>query len=263
MFSYFTATIVLIFLGYAVIYPLLLWITPLNKIDSGFYRFNMGLCCIIGALGIIWFHFISKNFESEIYLWIWLLLMLSVTAINWYSETINNYIISIISVLGCIVLAQILPNILPSLDLSSALIAILMNSMITAAVFFSMILGHWYLNVVSLPIRLFKHSIIVLSLFLSIRIIWHGIYFFMTNYVDNYGINYNLWSFIFQFDGFLLGIAFLIGNVFPIILNLLIWRTLKLQATQSATGLVYVSVVSILFSDLILKYYLLEYGFII
>ena len=61
MFSYFTATIVLIFLGYAVIYPLLLWITPLNKIDSGFYRFNMGLCCIIGALGIIGFHFISKN----------------------------------------------------------------------------------------------------------------------------------------------------------------------------------------------------------
>ena len=127
MFSYFTATIVLIFLGYAVIYPLLLWITPLNKIDSGFYRFNMGLCCIIGALGIIGFHFISINFISEIYLLIWLLLMLFVTAINWYSETINNYIISIISVLGCIVLAQILPNILPSLDISSALIAILMN----------------------------------------------------------------------------------------------------------------------------------------
>ena len=66
MFSYFTATIVLIFLGYAVIYPLLLWITPLNKIDRGFYRFNMGLSCIIGALGIIGFHFISKSLISEI-----------------------------------------------------------------------------------------------------------------------------------------------------------------------------------------------------
>tara|TARA_Y100000588_G_C13369525_1_gene550068 strand:- start:92 stop:298 length:207 start_codon:yes stop_codon:yes gene_type:complete len=68
---------------------------------------------------------------------------------------------------------------------------------------------------------------------------------------------------MFQFDGFLLAIAFFIGNIFPIILNILIWRTLKLQATQSATGLLYVSVVSILFSDLILKYYLLEYGFTI
>ena len=74
MFSYFTATIVLIFLGYAVIYPLLLWITPLNKIDRGFYRFNMGLSCIIGALGIIGFHFISKSLISEIYLLIWILL---------------------------------------------------------------------------------------------------------------------------------------------------------------------------------------------
>jgi hypothetical protein len=81
--------------------------------------------------------------------------------------------------------------------------------------------------------------------------------------IDNYGMSYNLWSFMFHFDGFLLGIAFFIGNLFPIVLNVLIWRTIKLQATQSATGLLYVSVVSILFSDLILKYYLLEYGFIV
>jgi len=263
MFSYFTATIVLIFLGYAVIYPLLLWITPLNKIDRGFYRFNMGLSCIIGALGIIGFHFISKSLISEIYLLIWLLFMLFITAIYWNSKTINNYIISSISIIGCIMLAQILPNLIPSVNPTGALIVILMNSMITAVVFFSMILGHWYLNVVSLPIKLLKHSVIVFSLFLSLRIFWDCIYFYITNYVDNYGINYNLWSFMFQFDGFLLAIAFFIGNIFPIILNILIWRTLKLQATQSATGLLYVSVVSILFSDLILKYYLLEYGFTI
>ena len=263
MFNYFTAIIVLIFLGYAVLYPLLLWITPLKKIDRGFYRFNMGLCCVVGALGIIGFHFIAKSLVTEIYLLIWLLLMLFVTAINWNSKTINNYIITAISVIGCIILAQILPNLIPSANLTAALIVILMNSIITAAVFFSMILGHWYLNVVSLPIILLKRSIIVLSFFLSIRIFWNIIYFFMTNYIDNYGISYNLWSFMFQFDGFLLGIAFFMGNVFPIILNFLIWRTLKLQATQSATGLLYVSVLSILFSDLILKYYLLEYGFIV
>ena len=85
----------------------------------------------------------------------------------------------------------------------------------------------------------------------------------MNNYIDNYGMSYNLWSFMFQFDGFLLGIAFFIGNLFPLALNVLIWKTIKLQATQSATGLLYVSVVSILFSDLIFKYYLLEYGFIV
>ena len=107
MFTYFTETIVLIFLGYAVLYPLLLWITPLKKIDSGFYRFNMGLCCIVGALGIIGFHFIAKSLVTEIYLLIWLLLMLFVTAINWNSKTINNYIISAISIIGCIILLPV------------------------------------------------------------------------------------------------------------------------------------------------------------
>ena len=38
MFSYFTETIVLIFLGYAMVYPFFFWITPLQKIDLGFYR---------------------------------------------------------------------------------------------------------------------------------------------------------------------------------------------------------------------------------
>ncbi len=263
MFSYFTATIVLIFLGYAVIFPLLLWITPLKAIDRGFYRFNLGLCCIIGALGIISYHFIAKSLSSEIYLLIWLSLMMFITAMNWNSKTINNYIISAISVIGCIIIAIIIPSIVPSVNPIGALIITLLNSTITATVFFSMILGHWYLNIVALPIRLLKRSIIIFSFFLSIRILWDSIYFVMNNYIDNYGMSYNLWSFMFQFDGFLLGIAFFIGNLFPVALNVLIWRTIKLQATQSATGLLYVSVVSILFSDLILKYYLLEYGFIV
>jgi hypothetical protein len=38
---------------------------------------------------------------------------------------------------------------------------------------------------------------------------------------------------------------------------------LKLQATQSATGLIYVSVLSILFGDLLFKYYLLKFGFLL
>ena len=49
----------------------------------------------------------------------------------------------------------------------------------------------------------------------------------------------------------------------PITLNFFIWRTLNLQATQSATGLLYVSIVSILFGDLLFKYYLLQYGFLV
>jgi hypothetical protein len=58
-------------------------------------------------------------------------------------------------------------------------------------------------------------------------------------------------------------VAFFMGNLVPIVLNVFIWRTLKLQATQSATGLLYVSVVAVLFGDLLFKYYLLQFGFLV
>ena len=53
----------------------------------------------------------------------------------------------------------------------------------------------------------------------------------------------------------------LIGIIFPLIINFLAFKSIRLQATQSATGLLYVSIVSILFGDLIFKFYLLQYGF--
>ena len=263
MFTYFTETIVLIFLGYSMVYPLLLFITPSNQIDKGFYRFNLGKCCITGAIGIIGYHSISTNLFSEIYLLIWFIMLMSLTAIYWNSKQTNNFIISIMSFIGFLSLRFIIPTIIPNINPDSVFLISLLNSSITASVFFAMILGHWYLNVVDLPINLLKRATLILSFFLSIRILWDCIYFFYNYFIDSYGISYNLWSFLFQFEGFLLGIAFFIGNVFPILLNIFIIRTLKLQATQSATGLLYVSIVSILFSDLIFKYYLVQYGFIV
>ena len=139
----------------------------------------------------------------------------------------------------------------------------LLGALITAGVFFAMILGHWYLNVVNLPIRLLKNVVIILSTLLIIRTFWDVIYMTKDNIIDPYGINYNLWAFTLQFEGFLLATAFFMGNIIPMILNYFIWRTLKLQATQSATGLLYVSVISILFGELLFKYYLLQFGFLV
>lgn len=89
------------------------------------------------------------------------------------------------------------------------------------------------------------------------------IYMKIDSVVDQYGIYHSIWAFMLEFDGFLLAVAFFMGNLVPIILNYFIWRTLKLQATQSATGLLYVSVVSILFGDLLFKYYLIQFGFLV
>ena len=161
--------------------------------------------------------------------------------------------------LGIYSLLNIISNIFSNDLVLMASFSIIIGSLITAGVFFSMILGHWYLNVIALPISLLKKSTIALSAALVIRIIWDV--FFMTSnvYVDSYGITKNSWSFLFDFDGILLLVALFMGNIFPVLINYFVWSTLKIQATQSATGLLYVSIISILFGDIIFKFYLLQY----
>ena len=102
MFSSFSDIITLIFLGFAFVYPFFLWITPLRTIDNGFYRFNLGMCCIVGAIGVTTFHFLNPDFVSEIYLWVWFGAIMSITAIYWNSNHINNIVITSIAIFGII-----------------------------------------------------------------------------------------------------------------------------------------------------------------
>ena len=260
MFNYFLHSIVLIFLGYSSIYPILFWITPLKKIETGFYRFNLGKCCIVGSLGVLAYHFISTDLFTETIMWIWLFLLTAITAFYWNKDKIHNIVISLISILGIYSLLNILFYIFSSDLLLLASFSVIIGSLVTAGVFFSMILGHWYLNVIALPISLLRNSIIVLSTSLLLRTIWDVFYLSSNQYIDAYGIVNNTWSFLFDFDGLLLLVALFMGNIFPIIINYFVLKTLQLQATQSATGLIYVSIISVLFGDIIFKYYLLQYG---
>ena len=134
---------------------------------------------------------------------------------------------------------------------------------VLAAVFFAMILGHWYLNVVQLPIRLLRNSVILLWILLCIRAIWncYGLLFFKIE--DSYGIVQSLSSFLWTYEGFLLSIAIFFGVLVPFVLNGFIWRTIIIQSTQSATGLLYVSVVAVIFGDLFYKNYTFQFGLIL
>ena len=263
MFSSFSEIITLIFLGFAFVYPFFLWIAPLKTIDKGFYRFNLGMCCIVGAIGGTTFHFLNPDFVSEIYLWVWFGAIMSITAIYWNSNHINNLVITSIAIFGIITMIQVVNNLTHDFYSYGVWFIVLLGSAITAAVFFAMILGHWYLNVVALPIKLLKKATLVMWVLLFIRTIWDVLFISIDSFVDSFGISHSIWAYMLQFEGFLLLVAFFMGNIVPIVLNIFIWNTLKLQATQSATGLLYVSVLSILFGDLLYKYYLLQYGFLL
>ena len=263
MFSFLAEILAITFLGFGAIYPLFLWISPHKLINSGFYRFNQGMVSIVISIGII-FIYLSLSHYNNFYLGIfWLFIQLFVTAIYWKADNINNIFISIPPIIGVTYLTLIMSQIF-TVDLSIINYIIIFNSYsIVALVFFSMILGHWYLNVIQLPINLLQNSIILFSTLLAIRLLWNAYALISFEVIDNYGIVLSLINFLWTFEGFLLLIAIFFGVIVPILLNVFIWNTLQIQSTQSATGLIYVSVVSVLFGDLFYKYYAFRFGIIL
>ena len=132
MFNYFTDIIIFIFLGFAIIYPLFLWITPLKKIDSGFYRFNLGMCCVVGALGITALYFLDPSLVTNIYVWIWFGALMIVTALYWNSTDINNMVITAISLFGMGMMIGIVADIVHEEFLNGVWFVVLLGSAITA-----------------------------------------------------------------------------------------------------------------------------------
>ena len=263
MFSFLAEILAITFLGFGAIYPLLLWLSPHKLINSGFYRFNQGMVSIVISIGIT-FIYLSLSHYNNFYLGVfWLFIQLFVTAIYWNKDNINNIVISIPPIIGVTYLMLIMSQIF-TVDLSIINYIIIFNSYsIIALVFFSMILGHWYLNVIQLPINLLQNSIILFSILLALRLLWNVYALISFEVIDNYGIVLSLISFLWTFEGFLLSIAIFFGVVIPILLNVFIWNTLQIQSTQSATGLIYVSVISVLFGDLFYKYYAFRFGIIL
>ena len=253
----------LTFTGFAAVYPLLLWLRPRLLIDGGFYGFNQGMVSIVGSLGVIFFYFSDAGQGPWAVGIIWIIIQLFVTAIYWKSKRINNFVTSIPSMLGISFLVFMNVALIPyNINIINHFMIIIGHT-ILAAVFFAMILGHWYLNVIRLPIRLLRSSVILLWILLGIRAIWNCYGLFIFEVEDSYGIVQSLGKFLWTYEGFLLSIAIFFGVLVPFVLNGFIWRTIIIQSTQSATGLLYVSVVAVIFGDLFYKNYIFQFGLIL
>ncbi len=123
-----------------------------------------------------------------------------------------------------------------------------------------MILGHWYLVEPGMSVRPLKTmagfflAVILarslMSAFTSM-LIWKDL---MSSGV---GVQSNLALVDFLF----MGQRILFGLVLPIALSWMIWQTVKIRSTQSATGILYVAVVFILFGELLSRYILVTTGY--
>lgn len=253
-----------LFLNTAWAYPLFLWNLPINEIKSGFYRFSLSISTILWGLACIILLFnleFKKNISDFLPAFLSFFIIGSYTFYIWKKNYISLYSISAI----CIILAGVTHHINQSIIFNIEFLnpAYLIGVLILSNVLFAMILGHWYLNVPNLKITRLKRIVSYLGILLVLRLFWNIFSIYSKDNILKEGMVINGFNFLTSLDGIFLWIAFLFGIIAPLILNFMTSRTLEMHSTQSATGLLYINLVLILMSEMIFKYYLIQYKWIL
>lgn len=133
------------------------------------------------------------------------------------------------------------------------------SALLLGAVSVSMILGHWYLVAPGLAITPLKQGSVYVWTAVAFRWLavsvaaslggWEALH--ITRLGDVFFSTTALFFFV----------RALIGLASPLLLAGLIWQTVKMRSTQSATGLLYVATFLVLFGELIAQFLVLATGF--
>jgi len=129
----------------------------------------------------------------------------------------------------------------------------LVSAVFLGSVIYSMILGHWYLVVPSLPISPLKSLtfLMIASIVAKILLACITLYlFWIWGDVDQ---KTTLSSFT-GIGGFFLWARVIFGFFGPLVVSLMTWETVKINSTQSATGLLYVATIFAIIGEILSKH---------
>jgi hypothetical protein len=124
----------------------------------------------------------------------------------------------------------------------------------------AMILGHYYLVILDLPIAALRRLTVLLIAGLLVRSVVVGIALAAGDagaYQDLSAVAAGLWS----PDGVFVWMRLLFGLAGPLSLLWFIWKTVEIRSTQSATGILYVQLFLVLSGELLAKYLRVAAGF--
>lgn len=135
--------------------------------------------------------------------------------------------------------------ILAATDLTSALLL--------GAAAGAMVLGHWYLVVLDLPIAALRRLTLLLVIALALRTIVVAVVLAGPAHAgldQARAVAAGLWS----PDGVFVWMRLLFGIAGPLSLVWFIWKTVEIRSTQSATGILYVQLFLVMAGELLAKY---------
>jgi len=244
---------------FANLYPLCFWVNVREPVGYGFHRFHLGLAGVTGGVAVTLLTFMELSTSLKIMLGVWLVMLLLVSALLWSKDVPKLSWISPVSLFGLFLYARAQGELLgPRADADLLFFSILGGAILCLSIF-AMNLGHWYLNVRGLSVVHLQRVVKVFGILLTARILLDG-WLLFTDQIPYAGIEIPLYSFVMTIDGFLLIVAFLFGSIFPLATLFFVRGTLLLKATQSATGILYATLCSVLIGDLSYQYYALTYN---
>lgn len=134
----------------------------------------------------------------------------------------------------------------------------LSSALLLGSVSVSMVLGHWYLVDPGLPITPLKRSALCFAAMVGARWLVVGSALAGDGQAV-LGVE-RAADFIYSTPALFFLIRALTGLGGPLLLAGLVWQTVRMRSTQSATGLLYVALFLVLFGELISQFLTLETG---
>jgi hypothetical protein len=164
---------------------------------------------------------------------------------RWTRATVPLLAAALVAGVGAVVLGT------PAEHRGLALFADLTSVVLLGAAASAMVLGHWYLVVLDLPISALRRLTVLLGGGLLLRMAAVGAALTVAGaYEGARQVALGLWS----PDGVFVWMRLLFGIAGPASLLWFIWKTVEIRSTQSATGILYVQLFLVLSGELLAKY---------
>jgi hypothetical protein len=231
-----------------------------------FFRFNAGTAVLLIGIGFALRPAVAQ--PGPLHLASTVLLLLCEAALVIYWASIGRMLARIRpALLWTAIIGGLLAISLQALEISAnapGLTAVLtVASFLTSAALLggacgAMVLGHWYLVVPSLNVAHLQ-SIVklhIVSMVLRAVVVVAAVTIAIVTWQPGMGPSFQ--RYILSSGGIFFWQRVLFGLVGPAVLAYMTWETAKIQATQSATGILYVDFFTVIVGEVLAKYLLLS-----
>lgn len=247
-------------------------VPPFFKVERGFYKSSAGVYLGAGLLPAVGFALLAMRrtepmAPAPFALWldsgVWIAFCVAVSVYMFTLWTdlgllrARSYLASLLIGLIGVVTATLtlMPPAFGAVAVAGYALSAVFASAVLGMASAGMLFGHWYLIDPNLPVD-YLRTIVRLMGFALVGELAALVLIVATMGLLGGGAARSAVATLFASDSMMLGLRLLLGPVASIILAWMTWQTLKIPQTMAATGLLYITVMSVLVGEFIGRFIL-------